>query len=647
MRKEKRNIAIGPQVQSQSGKQKPNKKKKGIVSFLAVSSIGIGIQTATQYFSYKLNYQPVLGWNYNHFYPTWDIFRWWLQWKDVPNLQSLFNQTSLYGFTACSLGMVGAAIVNIFSGRSPHANEFLHGSARWAGKSDIEKSGLLSAGTDGDAVYVGGWMDRGKFRYLRHSGPEHVLTFAPTRSGKGVGLVIPTLLSWTQSAVIADLKGELKALTSGWRQKYAKNKVIFWEPAASGSARWNPLHEVRVGTEYETADIQNLAQLIVDPDGKGLNSHWDKTAFSTMCGLIAHAIYQERAGGNTATLSEVDRLIADPDNPGLIVWQNMQEATYWTDPEETDLTKAGGPHPLALRAARDIIETPEEERGSIISTTKSYLSLYRDPRVQKNTECCDYRISDLMNNADPVSLYVITQPADKTRLKPLVKLKFNMIVRLLTAKMEFEGGRSKKLYKHRLLMMLDEFPSLGKMDILQESLAFMAGYGIKAYLITQDLNQLTSRENGYGPDESISSNCHVQNAYPPNRQMTADYISKLCGTTTIVKESITESGKRSSAIFGQVSRTLTETARPLLTPDESMRMPGPKKDAAGQIVEPGDMVISVAGFPAIYGKQPLFFLDPTFKARASIDAPDKSDILCEPSSLKIKQRFSIPDGEEK
>jgi type IV secretion system protein VirD4 len=108
-------------------------------------------------------------------------------------------------------------------------------------------------------------------RYLRHNGPEHVLTYAPTRSGKGVGLVVPTLLSWPDSCVITDLKGELWAMTAGWRQKYAKNKVLRFEPADPNCEVFhNAMDEIRVGSGNEVGDVQSLATLIVDPDGKGL-----------------------------------------------------------------------------------------------------------------------------------------------------------------------------------------------------------------------------------------------------------------------------------------------------------------------------------------------------------------------------------------
>jgi type IV secretion system protein VirD4 len=168
---------------------------------------------------------------------------------------------------------------------------------------------------------------------------------------------------------------------------------------------------------------------------------------------------------------------------------------------------------------------------------------------------------------------------------------------------------------------------LGKLGILQESLAFVAGYGIKFYLICQDLNQLKSRETGYGPDETITSNCHIQNAYPPNRLETAEHLSKLSGQTTVVKEHVSTSGRRVGIFDNQVSRHMQEVQRPLLTPDECMRMPAPVKDKSGEITAPGDMVIYVAGQPMIYGKQPLYFKDKVFLARAAVPAPKHSDKL--------------------
>jgi type IV secretion system protein VirD4 len=333
--------------------------------------------------------------------------------------------------------------------------------------------------------------------------------------------------------------------------------------------------------------------------------------------VILHVLYKAQQEGTDANLPAVDAILSNPDKDIAELWMEM--ATF----EHVH----GKPHPTVASAARDMLDRPDEEAGSVLSTAKSYLALYRDPVVQRNVSQSEFRIKDLMNFDQPVSLYIVTHPNDKSRLRPLVRVLINMIVRLLADKMDFVNGQPKAHYKHRLLMLMDEFPSLGKLEILQEALAFIAGYGIKCYLICQDINQLKSRETGYGHDESITSNCHVQSAFPPNRVETAEHLSKLTGQTTVVKEQITTSGRRTSALLGQVSRTIQEVQRPLLTPDECLRMPGPVKNAEGLIEKAGDMVVYVAGFPAIYGVQPLFFKDPIFKARAAIPAPMRSDTL--------------------
>ncbi len=520
---------------------------------------------------------------------------------------------------AASLGlMVSASLMlatflrSVVLSNSSQANTVMHGSARWANKSHIESAGLLAQ----DGVYVGAWRDtNNRVLYLRHNGPEHVLCYAPTRSGKGVGLVIPTLLSWQHSAVILDLKGELWELSAGWRKQHAGNKVLRFDPASpTASIKFNPLAEIRLGTEYEVGDVQNLATLMVDPDGKGLTTHWQKTAQGLLVGAILHLLYKSIAQGISATLPALDAILSNPEQPIDDVWQEMTTYPH----------RNGKPHPVVAAVGRDMLDRQEEEAGSVLSSTKSYLSLYRDPVVARNVSASDFRIRDLMHHTDPVSLYIVTKPNDKTRLQPLVRIVINMILRLLADEMEFEGGRPKPRYNHRLLMMLDEFASLGKLEIMQESLAFVAGYGIKCYLIVQDLSQL---QNHYGKEESITSNCHVQVAFPPNRLETAEHLSKLTGQTTVVKEQITTSGKRISAMHGQVSRSFHEVQRPLLTPDESMRMPGPKKDANGLIQEPGDMVIYCAGFPAIYGQQPLYFQEPIFQKRAEVPAPKTTDII--------------------
>ena len=522
---------------------------------------------------------------------------------------------------AASLGLMVSASLMLMTffravviSNSSQAHAFMHGSARWANQRDIEAAGLLCE----EGVYVGAWENQGRLHYLRHNGPEHVLCYAPTRSGKGVGLVIPTLLSWPQSAVILDLKGELWELSAGWRKQHAKNKVLRFDPASpTASIRFNPLEEIRLGSEYEVGDVQNLATLMVDPDGKGLNDHWQKTAQSLLVGVILHHLYKSNHEHKIANLPKLDAMLANPERPVDELWEEMTTYKHCN----------GTVHLVVAAAGRDMIDRPQEEAGSVLSTLKSYLSLYRDPVVAKNVSKSEFRIQDLMHHDDPVSLYIVAQPTDKARLRPLVRILINMILRLLADRMAFDKGRPKAYYKHRLLMMLDEFSSLGKLEIMQESLAFVAGYGIKCYIIIQDINQLQNPVSGYGKEESISSNCHIQAAFPPNRLETAEHLSKLTGQTTIVKEQVTTSGKRLSMMHGQVSRSFQEVQRPLLTPDESMRMQGPTKDRDGFIQKPGKMVIYCAGFPAIFGQQPLYFQDRFFRQCAEVPAPKATDKL--------------------
>ena len=646
---ERFNNAVGPQVRV--AKKGPGKT----IPILATLSMGAGLQAATQLFAHDMQYQATLGVHDHHMYPPWAILNWAAKWYGA--YPDAIMRAGSLGITITGAGLIGLMVTRMIMANTSKVNEYLHGSARWANQKDIQNAGLLPRPRRwheilrqvqplaSGGVYVGAWLDkRGTLHYLRHDGPEHVLMYAPTRSGKGVGLVVPTLLSWPHSAIVTDLKGELWSMTAGWRQQHAGNKVLRFEPADPDcDVFFNPLDEIRIGSGHEVGDVQNLATLIVDPDGRGLDSHWQKTSQALLVGVILHALHKRRNEGTPASLPHVDHLLADPSRTVAELWMEM--STYG----HVD----SAPHPVVAAAARDMMDRPEEEAGSVLSTAKSYLALYRDPIVARNVGSSNFRIKDLMNHDHPVSLYIVTQPNDKARLRPLVRIFINMTMRVLADKMAFERVvasmpwwrrmlaaiglkqaatshiRSSKNYRYRLLGMIDEFPSLGKLEILQESLAFIAGYGIKLYLICQDINQLKSRETGYGADETITSNCHVQSAFPPNRVETADHLSKLTGTTTVVKEQITTSGRRTSALLGQVSRTHQEVQRPLLTTDECLRMPGPKKEGE-MIVESGDMVIYVAGFPAIYGRQPLYFQDKIFSARAAVPEPKKSDQLCSP-----------------
>ncbi len=243
-----------------------------------------------------------------------------------------------------------------------------------------------------------------------------------------------------------------------------------------------------------------------------------------------------------------------------------------------------------------------------------------------------------MNLDNPLSLYLVIKPSDMNRLRPLVRIILNQILTILVGDMKFENGQQKIEYKHRLLLMLDEFTSIGKLPIFEQALAYMAGYGLKAYIIIQDLTQLYG---AYTKEEAILSNCHVRIAYAPNKIETAELLSKMAGTKTFVKEVISESGGKGAMFLNNVSKSFQEVQRPLLTPDECMSLKGAVKDKDGKVKEPGDMLIFIAGNPAIYGKQILYFLDPVYSDRSKVPSPKKSDEIERPKNDEEAQREAV------
>ena len=224
----------------------------------------------------------------------------------------------------------------------------------------------------------------------------------------------------------------------------------------------------------------------------------------------------------------------------------------------------------------------------------SFLGLYRDPVVAQVTRRCDWRIADLIADPRPATLYLVVPPSDISRTKPLIRLVLNQIGRRLTEDLHA------KERKHRVLMMLDEFPALGRLDFFESALAFMAGYGIKSFLIAQSLNQI---EKAYGANNSILDNCHVRVSFATNDERTAKRVSDALGTATEMKAMRNYAGHRLSPWLGHLMVSRSETARQLLTPGEIMQLP------------PTDEIVMVAGTPPIRAKKARYYDDARFKER--------------------------------
>ncbi|NOJ41070.1 conjugal transfer protein TraG [Bradyrhizobium australiense] len=505
--------------------------------------------SATQWTAAALGYQQRLGepWFLIVSYPVylpWRLFEWWFAYEAYA--PKIFEEG---GAIAAAGGIAGAmfAIVNSVWRARQSQLVTTYGSARWATPKEIKTAGLFAS----KGVFLG----RLENNYLRHDGPEHVMCFAPTRSGKGVGLVLPTLLSWTSSAVVHDIKGENWELTSGWRSTFSH--CLLFNPTDPRSARYNPLLEVRKGAA-EVRDVQNIADILVDPEGAlERRTHWEKTSHSLLVGVILHVLYAEEK----KTLTRVTEILADPAQSFEKTLRIMLATNHLGTEAEPKV------HPVVAATARELLNKSENERSGVLSTAVSFLGLYRDPIVSRNTESCDWRIADLVSADKPVTLYLVVPPSDISRTKPLIRLILNQIGRRLTETLNTKAGDR----RHRqLLMMLDEFPALGRLDFFESALAFMAGYGIRAYLIAQSLNQIAK---AYGENNAILDNCHVRIAFAANDERTAKRISDALGTATELRAQRNYAGHRLAPWLGHVMVSRQETARPLLTPGEVMQLP--------------------------------------------------------------------------
>ncbi|MEN3227688.1 conjugal transfer protein TraG [Methylorubrum rhodesianum] len=528
---------------------------------------------ATEWTAWQLGFQSQLGAPWFRLlglpvYNPLSFFAWWFFYDAYA--PSVFVHGAYIAASGGFLSIIAAIAMSVMRAREAKTVE-TYGSARWAELDEVKGAGLL----DPDGVLLGK-LDR---TYLRHNGAEHVLCFAPTRSGKGVGLVVPTLLTWPGSGIVHDIKGENWQLTAGFRSRHGR--VLLFDPTNPKSAAYNPLLEVRRG-EWEVRDVQNIADVLVDPEGSlEKRNHWEKTSHALLVGAILHVLYAEE----DKTLAGVAAFLSDPKRPIESTLAAMMKTAH---------LGGAGVHPVVASAARELLNKSDNERSGVLSTAMSFLGLYRDPVVAEVTRRCDWRIADLVSGPRPTTLYLVVPPSDISRTKPLIRLILNQAGRRLTEDLQAKAKR------HRLLLMLDEFPALGRLDFFESALAFMAGYGIKSFLIAQSLNQI---ERSYGPNNSILDNCHVRVSFATNDERTAKRVSDALGTATEMKAMKNYAGSRLSPWLGHLMVSRSETARPLLTPGEIMQLP------------PADEIVMLAGIPPIRAKKARYYEDPRFRER--------------------------------
>ncbi|MDD3446973.1 MAG: type IV secretory system conjugative DNA transfer family protein, partial [Zavarzinia sp.] len=473
-------------------------------------------------------------------------------------------------------------------------------------------------------VIVGKFVDKGRQRpamegrpvpfekgtILAYSGPEHHLVTGASRAGKGVGHVVPTLLTWAGSVLVYDPKAELYDITAGFRSKFSH--AFFLNFTRDDSAAFNPLFEVRKGPN-EVADVQNVVSILIDPSGtKQELSFWDQSASDLLTAIILHQLYA--APDDEKNLAAVRAALLDFDATLL----RMSHTYHRFKPGALDEKGERVPevYPEIRLVAMRFLEMEKKIKDSIVATCLACLVLWSDPRVAAKTSRSDFTIGDLVCSDAPCSCYIQAPPSDADRLKPLTRLILSQVSKSLMAEIDRDArGRPKR---HKLLFLIDEFPTLGKLGFFETNLRVMAGYGIKAMLIVQSFKDIAA---AYGQNNTIVDNCHVIVAFATADSDTAARIATMTGKAVEYRES----RSRSTGVFsrGSDSRSLSEVQRELLTPGEV------------RALDYGDQLIFVTGSPPFRTRKVRYYQEPIFQARAT-------DIRAGGKGPDQAQRLDVP-----
>jgi type IV secretion system protein VirD4 len=521
---------------------------------------------------------------------------------------------------------------------APRTHDF-DGSAHWASREEVGRTGLLPPdhpasilghrankklnplGTgdleDVDAwkrrpgIYVGEYIDpeTGKRVWLRDTSNRHAFLAAPTRGGKGVGIIVPACLTWSESLFVNDPKGELFEITS-WYRKHKMGQLVFkFDPACTDGTgcRINPLDFVRIRTEYEVQDAQSIALNICDPQGLGLDTgsdsdHWRKTAYAFLTGVILHVLYCREIPKQKKTLTGIDEFLSNPNKSQKTIFTEMLNYEHdplgergWIDGNGQLTTTCAN----VAMAARNMLDKPDGERGSVMSSVQSYFDLYRDPIVAKNIATSDFSPEDLMYGDKAMTLYMVNLPKHMERIRPLMRLITSIVMQTFTGALDFENSRPKDKFKHPMLMLMDEFTStLSKMSVFANSISFVAGYGIKIMIVVQDLVQLADVYGDKGA-QALTSNVHTQIVYATNNPDTARQYSQMLGNATIR----TETRSWNSGSGGKASRSESFRGRPLLEASEI------------QALHETDEIVMVTGYAPIHCKKIVYHREPAFMNR--------------------------------
>ena len=491
---------------------------------------------------------------------TW--YEYWKQYESDPLISKQLLK-SLAGSAALIIGVAVAAALGARQQRS------LHGDARFANSGEIVNTGLTK-GTNG--IIVGRWRNQ----YLIYDGQQFVIIAAPTRSGKGIGIVIPNLLNYPESVVVLDVKQENYNITAGFRHKWGQEVYLF-NPFADDlrSHRYNPLAYVREG-HFRIADIQSIATILYPGDGR--DTFFDDQAANLFLGL---ALYLFETPSLPTTIGELLRQSTGKEKPPrehfehIIYSRNYIENKTINEKDKVEIKytqkEEAGPGELPLltsecvNALRRFCNTSDNTMTSILASFNAPLGIWANPVVDASTSGNDFDLRELRKRK--LTIYVGVKPRYLKESKRLLNLFFSQLVHLNTEDLPEENNK----LKYQCLLLLDEFTSIGRIAILEDAVSYIAGYNLRLLPIIQSTSQLTRvyREAA----QNFLANFALRILYTPKEEQDAKEYSEMLGYETVKGKS------RSRNVGAKTTRgeTVSDQRRALLLPQELKEMPKDKE----------------------------------------------------------------------
>jgi type IV secretion system protein VirD4 len=490
----------------------------------------------------------------------------------------------------------------------------LHGSARFASLSEVKRAGLLlkEEATNSPSILIGRF--RGRFMAL--PGQLSVMLSAPTRSGKGVGVVVPNLLNWPDSVVVLDIKGENYAITAGYRAQHQQALYAFSPfDEEARSHRWNPLTAVRNSPLHRVGDLLGIGQVFFPNDGSGTSSE---------------AFFNDQARNLFLGLGLL--LMETPDLPRTI-GEMLRQSSGQGQPLKTHLSgliqqRQDANHPFSdecVDALQRLLCNSENTLASVVATFHAPLIIFADAVVDAATSADDFDLSQLRRQR--MSIYVRIPPHRLANARPLLNLFFSQLVSLNTQQLPAQD----KSLKYQCLLVNDEFTAMGRVGIITHSAAFLAGYNLRLLTVVQAMSQL---DTTYGEKEArtFATNHGLQILFAPREQRDADEYSAMLGYFT---ERVTTRGlSRSFSGHGHrtVSRNESEQRRALLLPQEFKELGRDR------------LVVICENCKPILCEKIRYFQDKAFTARL-LPAPKVEPMRMELHQAKTQQRWRIAEDE--